>query len=118
MGILFISDPVISSFGIHILYYLRDVPAGPMEITEEERAQLQSDIEEENLNLAFSEYFDAWVAGEGLVWTEEGEGWKFDQTVYDQYLNSEAEEWEEPDEDTDDRFLRQKRRKKYRNGGM
>lgn len=94
-----ISDPVISSFGIHILYYLRDVPAGPMEITEEERAQLQSDIEEENLNLAFSEYFDAWVAGEGLVWTEEGEGWKFDQTVYDQYLNSEAEELEETEED-------------------
>ena len=94
-----VSDPVISSFGIHILYYLRDVPAGPMEITEEERVQLQSDIEEENLNLAFSEYFDAWVAGEGLVWTEEGEGWKFDQTVYDQYLNSEAEELEETEED-------------------
>lgn len=30
-----VSDPVVSQFGVHILYYLRDVPAGSPEMTDE-----------------------------------------------------------------------------------
>ena len=87
-----VSDPVISSFGIHILYYLRDVPAGAIEITEEEKEQLRSEIESERISLAFSEYYDQWLASSDVVWTAEGEAWKFDQEAYDAYLNPTEEE--------------------------
>ena len=87
-----VSDPVVSSFGIHILYYLRDIPAGAIEISEEEKEQLKSDIESERLSLAFSEYYDQWLASSDVVWTAEGEAWKFDQEAYDAYLNPTEEE--------------------------
>ncbi len=87
-----VSDPVISSFGIHILYYLRDVPAGAIEITEEEKEQLRSEIESERISLAFSEYYDQWLASSDVVWTAEGEAWKFDQEAYDAYLNPAEDE--------------------------
>lgn len=82
------SSPVVSQFGIHIVYYLRDVPAGVIEMSGDERAQLQADIEEERLNLAISEMLDRWVDEADIVYTEEGEAWKFDQAVFDAYLNA------------------------------
>ena len=87
-----VSDPVVSSFGIHILYYLRDIPAGAIEISEEEKEQLKSDIESERISLAFSEYYDQWLASSDVEWTAEGEAWKFDQEAYDAYLNPAEEE--------------------------
>ena len=90
-----VSDPVVSQFGIHILYYLRDVPAGQLEMSDEEKAQLQSDIESERLSLAFSEYFDQWVETADIVWTSEGEAWKFDQEAYNAYINPEDDPVEE-----------------------
>lgn len=30
-----VSDPVVTSYGVHILYYLRDIPAGNVELTDE-----------------------------------------------------------------------------------
>ena len=96
-----VSDPVVSSFGIHILYYLRDIPAGAIEISEEEKEQLKSDIESERLSLAFSEYYDQWLASSDVVWTAEGEAWKFDQEAYDAYLNPTEEEPEAEDAPAD-----------------
>jgi len=74
-----VSEPVVSQFGIHILKYLRDVPAGALEMSSEEKEDLRAEIEEERLQLAFSEYFDSWVASADVVWTAEGESWKYDQ---------------------------------------
>ena len=87
-----VSDPVISSFGIHILHYLRDIPAGAIELTEEQKEQLKADIESERISLAFSEYYDQWLASSDVVWTEEGEAWKFDQEAYNAYLNPAEDE--------------------------
>lgn len=30
-----VSDPVVTDYGVHILYYLRDIPSGPVELTDE-----------------------------------------------------------------------------------
>lgn len=30
-----VSDPVVTDYGVHILYYLRDIPAGPVELTDD-----------------------------------------------------------------------------------
>ena len=92
-----ISDPVVSKLGIHILKYLRDVPAGALEMSDEEKESLRAEIEDERLQLAFSEYYDAWVAAADVVWTAEGESWKYDQTFinevqYGTYAEGEAVE--------------------------
>ena len=92
-----VSDPVVSQFGIHILKYLRDVPAGAMEMSDEEKESLRAEIEDERLQLAFSEYYDAWVASADVVWTAEGESWKYDQNFindvqYGTYEEGEAGE--------------------------
>ena len=90
-----ISDPVVSQFGIHILYYLRDIPAGPLDMSDEEKESLRTEIETERISLAFSEYYDQWLAAADIVWTAEGESWKFDQAAYDAYMNPVSDEAEE-----------------------
>lgn len=36
-----VSDPVVTSYGVHILYYLRDIPGGAIEFTDEVRADIE-----------------------------------------------------------------------------
>jgi hypothetical protein len=93
------SEPVVSRFGIHILYYLRDIPGGTVEMSEEELAQVKKDIEDEWLNLAISELVDQWIAKADIVWTAEGEAWKEDAAVRDAYLAAQLAE-EEAEEET------------------
>lgn len=37
-----VSDPVVTSYGVHILYYLRDIPGGAIEFTDEIKAELET----------------------------------------------------------------------------
>ena len=96
-----ISDPVISQFGIHILYYLRDIPAGPLDMSDEEKEELRSEIEEERVSLAFSEYYDQWLGNADVVWTAEGETWKFDQEFYNNFFNPADEDADEAESETE-----------------
>ena len=96
-----ISDPVISQFGIHILYYLRDIPAGPLDMSDEEKEELRSEIEEERVSLAFSEYYDQWLENADVVWTAEGEAWKFDQEFYNNFFNPADEDADEAEAETE-----------------
>ena len=42
-----ISKPVVTNYGVHILYYLKDIPAGIGELTDEIKAEIKSDLEGE-----------------------------------------------------------------------
>ena len=86
-----VSEPVVSSKGIHILYYLCDVPAGPMEMTDDIRAQMRDSIESERLDLAISDMLLEWEAEADIVWTAEGEAWKYDEEAVEAYQASMAE---------------------------
>ena len=97
-----ISDPVISQFGIHILYYLRDIPAGPLDMSDDEKEELRSEIESERISLAFSEYYDQWLETADIVWTAEGEAWKFDEEAYNAYMNPEDEDAEEDEDEPEE----------------
>lgn len=97
-----ISDPVITQFGIHILYYLRDIPAGPLDMSDEEKEELRSEIESERISLAFSEYYDQWLETADIVWTAEGEAWKFDEEVYNAYMNPVDEDEEEVEDESEE----------------
>ena len=71
-----ISKPILSQFGVHILQYLRDIPGGAVELTdemkEEFRTSLQSELESEALQTAI----DEWMKNAVIEYTAEGEAWK------------------------------------------
>ena len=67
------SDPVVTSYGVHILYYLRDYPAGPDPLDDEMYAQLESDIIQ-NKN---EQQLYAWLAEYDIVYAD----------AYTQYVN-------------------------------
>ena len=66
-----VSDPVVGSYGIHILYYLRDIPGGIVEMTDEIYAEIESYIVSEKTNMAYSEALIAWRAETEIVYNEE-----------------------------------------------
>lgn len=71
-----VSEPIIGSSGVHILHYLRDIPGGPAELTddikEELREALQQQLDEEALTIAL----DQWEAEAVIAYTEAGDPWK------------------------------------------
>ena len=71
-----ISDPVVGQYGVHILQYLKDIPGGAVELTEEMKEEFRNtllgDMKTEALNTAL----DQWMAEADIVYTEEGEAWK------------------------------------------
>ena len=71
-----VSEPVLGQSGVHILQYLRDIPGGAVELTEEMieefRGTLQSEMESEMMSTAVEE----WINAAEIVYTEAGEAWK------------------------------------------
>ena len=56
------SEPVLGSYGVHIVYYLRDVPAGAVELTDDMYAALYDEMlvsaEDELFNTQMQAWFD------------------------------------------------------------
>ena len=56
------SEPVLGSYGVHIVYYLRDVPAGAVELTDEMYATLYDEMlvsaEDELFNTQMQAWFE------------------------------------------------------------
>ena len=67
-----LSSPVVSQFGVHILKYLRDIPGGAVDLTDELREELHTALMQEKFNVAL----DEWYAQANIVYTAEGEPWK------------------------------------------
>ena len=86
-----VSAPIVSDYGIHILYYLRDVPAGALAMAEEERASLEQEVLQTKMDKALGQLIEQWVTEADVVWTEAGESWKFDQEAVDAYIAANTE---------------------------
>lgn len=71
-----ISKPVVSQLGVHILQYLKDIPAGAAELTDEMKESFRSTILEEQQNEAFQSAIDEWMAAAAIEYTADGEAWK------------------------------------------
>ena len=50
-----VSQPVVTSYGVHILYYLRDIPEGAKELTEEFAQELRDELKSAQLTEIISE---------------------------------------------------------------
>ena len=62
-----VSKPVASGSGVHILYYLADLPAGPVELTEDVRNMLASAIYQERYTAAQSQRINELAAAAQVV---------------------------------------------------
>ena len=66
-----VSQPVVGSHGVHIVYYLRDVPGGAVELTDELAAQLQETLLAEKETQLFNAKMDEWFNAATIVYGAE-----------------------------------------------
>ncbi|QTE72090.1 peptidylprolyl isomerase [Clostridiales bacterium FE2011] len=71
-----ISDPVVGQYGVHILQYLRDVPSGAVELTDEMKDEFRATILQEMITETVHSAVDQWMEEAEIVYTEAGEPWK------------------------------------------
>lgn len=57
-----VSDPVVSSHGIHILNYVQDIPGGFVELTEDIRNEIATYLASQKESAAYTEVMAAWMA--------------------------------------------------------
>lgn len=74
-----ISDPVVGSYGVHILQYLRDIPGGPVEFTDTIKGEIREKLQADKTNAAIDELTAPWISEAEIVWTEAGQAWKADE---------------------------------------
>ena len=68
-----ISEPVLGSYGVHILHYTRDIPAGAVELTDEIRATLKDELQSELEQAAVSAMMADWLSSADIQYTEDGQ---------------------------------------------
>ena len=66
-----VSDPVVASYGIHILYYLRDIPGGYVEINDTIRSEISNYLNNQKQSNAYYEQLNAWVDEHEVVYNVE-----------------------------------------------
>ncbi|MBQ8160172.1 MAG: peptidylprolyl isomerase [Clostridia bacterium] len=71
-----ISDPYISSFGVHLVQYVRDVPAGPVDLTDDLRAELHDQLLAAKESEAFQAAYTEWENAAVIEYTEAGENYR------------------------------------------
>ena len=68
-----ISQPVIGTSGVHIIYYLRDIPSGAIELTDEIKKELTDALLEESKELLMKETIESWTKASDIQYTAEGQ---------------------------------------------
>lgn len=64
-----VSAPYLSSYGIHIVKYIGDVPAGPIEMTDAERQAKYQTLLEASQSELYTKTLEQWFANAGIVYT-------------------------------------------------
>ncbi|MGI6234523.1 MAG: peptidylprolyl isomerase [Christensenellales bacterium] len=65
-----VSDPAVSTFGIHILHYLRDMPSG-LELTDAIRQEIEDYLTAKKQNEVFQQALTTWAQQEQIVYFQE-----------------------------------------------
>ena len=68
-----VSEPVIGSYGVHILHYTRDIPSGAVELTDAIREELKAEIQQEQENAAVTAMMEEWRSQADIQMTSEGQ---------------------------------------------
>ena len=86
-----ISDPIVTSFGVHLILYVNDVAEGPAPLTDEKRAAYREELEADIADEIFSTMVEHWIDQAEVVYTEEGQAWNM-EVLEDQEEAAPAEE--------------------------
>ena len=78
-----VSDPVVGQYGVHILQYLRDIPAGAVELTDDMKNEFRETILHEMIIEAMHSAVDQWMDESEIIYTEAGESWKLPEADED-----------------------------------
>ncbi len=71
-----VSAPYVGMYGIYIVHYTRDIPSGPVELTEELRASIENELLSTQQAEALDAAFEAWKDAAGIEYTEAGEAYR------------------------------------------
>ncbi len=71
-----VGKPVVGQNGVHILHYVKDVPGGPVELTDEMKEEFRATMLAEKKTEALNTALEQWMNEADIVYTEEGEAWK------------------------------------------
>ena len=71
-------QPIVGSYGVHILSYTRDVPSGAAVLTDERKAQLTTEMETTRKDEVIGKAFEEWMQSPEIIYT--GLVTKFDPT--------------------------------------
>ena len=66
-----VSEPVVGSYGVHIVYYLKDIPGGPVELTAEGREGIRNEILSERQNELLDSTVTERMNAASIVYTDE-----------------------------------------------
>lgn len=88
-----ISKPFVGQSGVHILQYLRDVPGGAVELTDEMKDEFRTTLQSEQETEALQSLIDEAMESAVIEYTEAGEAWK---TVVEDDAEESAEEESTP----------------------
>ena len=66
-----VSEPVLGSYGVYLVQYLRDVPAGPVALTDELRASLYEELVSSKEDELFDTTMDGWMNEAEIVYATE-----------------------------------------------
>ncbi|MCQ2457202.1 MAG: peptidylprolyl isomerase [Clostridia bacterium] len=67
-----ISAPVVGSYGVHILYYLRDIPGGAVEMTDEIAATVREELQSVKESDSIDSVLNQWMTESEIVYTDAG----------------------------------------------
>jgi parvulin-like peptidyl-prolyl isomerase len=62
-----VSDPIVGQNGVHILHYLRDIPGGVVELSEEIHEEISDYLKSQKENQVIVEALEAWKDGHEIV---------------------------------------------------
>ena len=68
-----VSQPVVGSYGVHIIQYTRDVPAGPVELTEELKAELTDETLADKESELYRQTLNTWLEESEIVYSDEAQ---------------------------------------------
>lgn len=70
-----VSEPYVGSYGVYIVCYVRDVPAGPVPFTDAIKAEVTQSLLATKENQLFSETMNQWVSEAQVTYTADGEAY-------------------------------------------
>ena len=74
-----VAQPVVGSYGVHIIQYTRDIPAGPVELTEELRAAILDEVMSAKESELYQQTMDAWLEEAEIVYSDEAQAMRISQ---------------------------------------